>query len=92
MKLRIREVRRQKGLTQDALAKLIGKTQGLAGKYERGDVRIPADTLWSIAEALGVPIAQLFERQGNGSRETVLTRRRRLLSTGERGASGPSNF
>jgi transcriptional regulator with XRE-family HTH domain len=91
MKLRIREVRRQKGLTQTALAKLISKTQGLVGKYERGDVRIPADTLWSIAEALGVPIAQLFEGQGNGSRETVLTRRRRLSSTGEKGASGPSN-
>jgi transcriptional regulator with XRE-family HTH domain len=91
MKLRIREVRRQKGLTQTALAKLIGKTQGLVGKYERDEVRIPTDTLWSIAEALGVPIAQLFERNGNASRKTVLTRRRRLSSTGGRGASDPPN-
>jgi transcriptional regulator with XRE-family HTH domain len=91
MKLRIREVRRQKGLTQTALARLIGKTQGLIGKYERGDVRISTDTLWSIAEALGVPIAQLFERHGPDSRETILTRRRRLSSTGGRGASDPPN-
>jgi transcriptional regulator with XRE-family HTH domain len=84
MTLRIRDVRRQKGLTQTALAKLIGRTQGLIGKYERGEVRIPTDTLWSIAEALGVPIAQLFERPGNGSRETTPTRRRRLSSTGRR--------
>jgi transcriptional regulator with XRE-family HTH domain len=92
MKLRVREVRCQKGLTQTALAKLIGKTQGLVGKYERGDVRIPTDTLWSIAEALGVPIAQLFERHGNSSRQTVPTQRRRLSSTGRRGASDPPKF
>jgi transcriptional regulator with XRE-family HTH domain len=84
MKLRIREVRRQKGLTQTALAQLIGKTQGLIGKYERGEVRIPTDTLWSIAEALGVPIAQLFERHGNGSQEIAPTRGPRLSSTGGR--------
>src|SRR5262244_3555369 len=49
----IRDVRRQQELTQTAFAQLLGKTQGLIGKEARGDVRLPTDTWWSMAEALG---------------------------------------
>src|SRR5215831_4958077 len=88
----IRDVRRQQELTQTAFAQLLGKTQGLIGKEARGEVRLPTDTWWSMAEALGVPIAQHFARPGNGSRETTQPRRRRLSSTGGSGASDPPMF
>jgi len=58
---RIRERRILLGYTQQQMAKLIGVTYQQAHKYERGINRISAGRLYSIANALNVPISYFFE-------------------------------
>jgi transcriptional regulator with XRE-family HTH domain len=58
---RIRDKRMDLGMTQRALAALIGHRQQKLCRWERGLSRIPADAIPQIATALGMTVAQLFE-------------------------------
>jgi transcriptional regulator with XRE-family HTH domain len=49
------------GLTQQALAGLIGVTYQQAHKYENGANRIAAGRLYNIAQVLGVEVGYFFE-------------------------------
>jgi transcriptional regulator with XRE-family HTH domain len=49
------------GLTQQALADLIGVTYQQAHKYENGVNRIAAGRLYTIAQVLGVDVGYFFE-------------------------------
>jgi len=51
---RLRELRKQKNLSQTELAKLAGVHYNHIGRYERGASRPTADTLRRLADALGV--------------------------------------
>ena len=52
---RLRDLRRQKNLTQVELANLVGITHTHIGRYEKGTAKKPsADTIRRIAEILGV--------------------------------------
>lgn len=56
----IKEYRTRKGLSQDALAKLMGTTQAAVAMWETG-ARMPrADKLPKLAEVLGCSVADLF--------------------------------
>jgi transcriptional regulator with XRE-family HTH domain len=58
------------GLTQQALADLIGVTYQQAHKYENGVNRIAAGRLYTIAHVLGVDVGYFFEGlQGAGPNE-----------------------
>ena len=57
---RIRERRQLMGLTQQALARIIGVAFQQAHKYERGLSRISAGRLYHIAAALETPIDYFF--------------------------------
>jgi transcriptional regulator with XRE-family HTH domain len=57
----IRDRRRALGLNQAALADRIGLTFQQVQKYECGDNRISASTLYEIAKALHVPVAAFFD-------------------------------
>jgi transcriptional regulator with XRE-family HTH domain len=58
---RIRERRIKLGLTQQAMAKLIGMTYQQIHKYEKGINRLAAGRLHQIAQALDVEVSYFFE-------------------------------
>ncbi len=56
---RIRDIRKEKGLTQQALGQLLGVTQSTVGQYETNQNPPKISTLQAIATALGVSLEQL---------------------------------
>ena len=58
---RLRQGRRELGLTQEALAALLGVTFQQIQKYEAGHSRMSAGRLLEIAIALGKPIGWFYE-------------------------------
>ena len=60
---KIKECRKRMGLSQEALAELIGLSFQQVQKYESGVNRLNTDKLQAIANALSVPAASFFEDQ-----------------------------
>lgn len=58
---KIKYFRNERGLTQKALANLIGKTESSIQKYECGSTEVPFSVLEKIADALNVPINELLD-------------------------------
>ena len=58
---RIRLYRKTKNLTIETFAGMIGKSKATVSKYENGDISIDIETLFIIAEALGVSVSQLVD-------------------------------
>lgn len=64
---RVREFRAQKGLSQEELARLAKIDRTYIGGIERGERNAGIKNVWRIADALGVPAADLFrEGERNG--------------------------
>jgi transcriptional regulator with XRE-family HTH domain len=64
---RVREIRLKKGLSQERLADLAKIDRTYIGGIERGERNIGVKNVHRIADALGVPAAELFrEGAGNG--------------------------
>ena len=57
---RISRIRKQNGLTQRELAKIIGINQALITDYERGKLRLHAEMLARFSIALGVSTDELI--------------------------------
>jgi transcriptional regulator with XRE-family HTH domain len=76
---RIRERRITMGLTQQQMAELIGVTYQQAHKYERGINRISAGRLYTIGQALGVPVSYFFEGVEQSPSYDVSPRQRMCL-------------
>ncbi|RED52899.1 helix-turn-helix domain-containing protein [Cohnella lupini] len=57
---RIREIRKQKGLSQETLAELAGFHYSFVGSVERGQRNISLTNLEKLASTLGVEVYQLF--------------------------------
>jgi transcriptional regulator with XRE-family HTH domain len=57
---RVRELRRRKGISQEALADLAGLHRTYLGGIERGERNPDLVNIGRIADALGVPLAELF--------------------------------
>lgn len=68
---RIRDTRRQSGLTQEALAGLVGVRRSVISKYETGAIEPSLAQLRRIAAALGVSPGYL---QGSESRDAAALR------------------
>jgi transcriptional regulator with XRE-family HTH domain len=58
---RIRELRKAKGLSQEAFADQCGLDRTYVGGIERGERNVAVLNLARIAESLGVSISELFE-------------------------------
>ncbi|NHH86537.1 helix-turn-helix transcriptional regulator [Cobetia sp. MB87] len=54
MKVRIKQKRKEAGLSQDALAKQVGVTKGAISQWEQGATNPSGQNLYSLAKALGV--------------------------------------
>lgn len=62
---RIRQIRKQKGLSLRALAELSGLSVNAISLIERGDNSPTVSSLHNLAQALAVPITAFFEQYGN---------------------------
>jgi len=58
---RVRQLRKEKGLSQEAFADLAGIDRSYMGHIERGDQNITLTKIFQIAKALEIPICQLFD-------------------------------
>ena len=58
---RIKEVRKEKGLTQAKLSKIIGMEQTQYSRYERGENEIKVNVLIDICKALNVSADYILE-------------------------------
>ncbi len=61
--MKIKQIRKHKGLSQEKLAELIGVSFQQVQKYESGVNRLNTDKLQAIAHTLSVPVASFFEDQ-----------------------------
>lgn len=57
---KVQEIRRNKGLTQEELAEMVGVDRSYMGFIERGERNPTLDKIEKIAKALGVSIKRLF--------------------------------
>lgn len=58
--LKIREFRRNAGITQEALAEILDVTPQQVQKYESGANKLNTDRLQQVAQALKVPVQAFF--------------------------------
>lgn len=58
---RIRALRQDRGWSQERLAERAGVHRTYLSSLERGERNVSLDNIYAIAEALGVPPAELFE-------------------------------
>ena len=59
--LALRDARRAKGLSLDAIAKLSGVSRSMVSQIERGESSPTVATLWNLTQALQVDFAGLLE-------------------------------
>jgi len=60
----IRELRKLRNITQEELSSITGITRSHISAIEHGRCNIRLDNIDKIAQALGVPLSQLFDEQG----------------------------
>jgi len=56
----IRNLRKDKGLSQEVLSGLAGVSRSHLAMIENGKKQATVKTLWAIAEALQMPLSQFF--------------------------------
>jgi transcriptional regulator with XRE-family HTH domain len=59
---RVRNLRKNKELSQEEMAALAGIDRSYMGHIERGEKNITLTKIYQISEALGVEVADLFPR------------------------------
>ncbi|WOI25075.1 helix-turn-helix transcriptional regulator [Cobetia amphilecti] len=64
---RVRELRKNRGLSQEAMAALAGVDRSYMGHIERGEKNITLTKVYQISEALGIEVADLFPRTATPS-------------------------
>ncbi len=58
---RIREIRKQKNLTQDKLATESQLEKAMISRIESGQTNLTVRTLYKISQALEIPIIEIFK-------------------------------
>ena len=69
---RLKEARRAKGLSLEAVANLSGVSRSMVSQIERGESSPTISTLWNLTRALQVDFAGLLENGDGGDRVDVL--------------------
>lgn len=60
---RVREIRKMKGLSQEAFADLAGVDRSYMGQIERGEQNVSLIKIYQIAQVLNVDIVELLRPQ-----------------------------
>lgn len=60
--LKLKDLRKQRKLSQAELAEMIGVTQVTMGRYESGEREMPYQTLFQLSDFFGVSIDELLGR------------------------------
>jgi transcriptional regulator with XRE-family HTH domain len=82
---RIRQIREERGISQEQLADLIARDQRAVSLYESGQRRIYAHDIPKIAQALDVPLAYLFDDVvTEGDLDSILLKEFHRFDTGTR--------
>lgn len=68
---KIKELRVQRGITQDALASVLGISFQQIQKYEKGSNRVSAGRLYQIAGHLDAPLLDFFPNDAAAQEQTV---------------------
>ena len=76
---RLRRRREVMALTQSSLADRLGISFQAVQKYEAGENRVSAATLWRIAEILDVPVGYFFEGLSNEGARSAAREERAAL-------------
>ena len=71
----ITDVRKEKNMSQDQLAKILGTTPTTIGRYERDEVKPSIDVAVKIAEALEVSLDYLAELSENDLKDKKMIER-----------------
>lgn len=58
----IRELRKEKGLSQEAFADLAGVDRSYMGHIERGEKNVTLTKIYQLADALEMSVSAIFER------------------------------
>lgn len=76
--MNITGIRRKQSLTQEELADLVGVSQGAISRAEAGDEGVTLRHFQSIAEALNVPLAALFQDDRTKAEDELIALFRQL--------------
>jgi transcriptional regulator with XRE-family HTH domain len=61
---RVRQLRKEKGLSQEGFAHSIDMDRSYYGSVERGERNVSLENIFVIADGLGVPAAELLRFEG----------------------------
>lgn len=61
MLYKLRDLRKEQGLNQTELGKLVGKKQRMISKYENEEVEMPVSVAKKIGKVLGINWWELYE-------------------------------
>jgi transcriptional regulator with XRE-family HTH domain len=59
----LKKYRKLKGLSQDNIAMILGKTKATISKYENGDLLMNAEDISKVCDELGIYSSDLFEQE-----------------------------
>ena len=66
--MRLKELREENGLTQQAVAEYLNVKQNTYSQYENGKREIPLDTLWKLADYYNTSVDYLIGKTDNPNR------------------------
>lgn len=81
MKMRIRELRKERGLTGDQLGELVGVSKGYISEIETEKKMPGADLLFRLAEQLQCEVADLFEGSSGAKHSASLMAHLRVMES-----------
>ena len=70
--IRIRTMRKSKGMSQEKLAEKCGLHPTYIGQVERGEKNVTVNNVYRVAEALNVGLDEMFQGIGKKAHEAVL--------------------
>ena len=75
---RLAQLRKEKGITQGELAKLLAISQPMVSDYERGELRLHGELILRLTQILGVSADELLGREEAPKRKGSIKNRRLL--------------
>lgn len=69
---RLKDARKARGLSLDAIANLSGVSRSMVSQIERGESSPTISTLWNLTKALNVDFAGLMDQRREGDRIDIL--------------------